>query len=204
MRKFTTCGLVVVSLALAACGGGGDDGGAGADDGAGAGTDVVPGGTFEGDGYYFSYPATWTELEPEGLGVGSEVTPDIALGPPLPGGNQNLPVYNVLSTTVGQAGIAITNANLSRIAREAGAFVRQLADGLGGRIVTGVAETTLAGLPAIDAEVSGMLKGHPVRLHMTFAWDGKTQYQFNCQYTQSHAEDMKQGCDQVLDSFQVD
>ena len=113
-------------------------------------------------------------------------------------------MYNVLSTTVGQAGIAITNANLSRITKEADLFVRQLADGMGGRIVTGLAETTVAGLPAIDAEVSGMLRGHPVRLHMTFAWDGQTQYQFNCQYTPAHAEDMKQGCDQVLESFQLD
>jgi hypothetical protein len=44
VRKFTTCGLVV-TLALAACGGDGDDGDARAGDGAGAGTDVIPGGT---------------------------------------------------------------------------------------------------------------------------------------------------------------
>jgi hypothetical protein len=40
-------------------------------------------------------PATWTELVPEGQGVGSDVPPEIALGPPLPPcGDQNLPLYN--------------------------------------------------------------------------------------------------------------
>ena len=84
VRKFTICGLVVVSLALAACGGDGDDGVVRADDGTGAGTDVIPGGTYVGDGYSFSYPATWTALEPEGLGVGSEVTPESLLAPRCP------------------------------------------------------------------------------------------------------------------------
>jgi hypothetical protein len=35
-------------------------------------------------------------------------------------------------------------------------------------------------------------------------YDGKTEYFINCQFAPEAAEEMKQGCEQVAESFQVE
>ena len=42
------------------------------------------------------------------------------------------------------------------------------------------------------------------RVNLLLLFDGATEYFLNCQYTPSGAEEMKQGCDQVVESFQVE
>jgi hypothetical protein len=108
-----------------------------------------------------------------------------------------------MNVTVGQAPQPITNEDIPDAMPTFRAFIRQLAEREGGRVVVKPAETKLDGLPGFDAEISGSISGNPVRIRTTFAWDGRTQYQVNCQYTLSHAEEMLPGCDQVLESFQV-
>jgi hypothetical protein len=183
-----------VVLAAAGCGGGGGE------EPSASGAGVVSAGTYEGDGFSFSYPGyAWVELEsrlPE-----PAVTPEVALGLPQP--NENIPSLNLMNVTVGQAPQPITKEDIPDAMPTFRAFIRQLAEREGGRVVVKPAETTLDGLPGFDAEISGSVSGNPVRIRTTFAWEGRTQYQVNCQYTLSHAEEMLSGCDQVLESFQV-
>jgi hypothetical protein len=63
--------------------------------------------------------------------------------------------------------------------------------------------TTLAGLPAVETEVTGIADGRQIHIRITFAWDSGTQYQVNCEYEPERMQEMTKGCDQVLRSFSV-
>ena len=46
--------------------------------------------------------------------------------------------------------------------------------------------------------------GVPVQTWLTYAFDGRTQYVLDCEFTPERAEEMKRGCEQVVGSFQVE
>ena len=39
---------------------------------------------------------------------------------------------------------------------------------------------------------------------MTFAFDGRTEYFLDCEFTPERADEMKQGCEQAVESFHVE
>jgi hypothetical protein len=117
---------------------------------------------------------------------------------------EDIPSYNAMSLFVTTGPQAVTEEGLALARKEGENLAREAADYFGGRVTSEPAVRRVAGLPGVEMEVSASEGGHPVRLRMTFAWDGRTQYFFRCAYTQSHVQEMNSGCDQVLDSFQLD
>ena len=183
--------LALLCLALTSCGGGDSDENAGA----GSGDNGTK--TYEGDGFSFTYPEDWVELEVDFAGFENEEVPNVVSVGPESG-------IDALAVRHEPAPFPMTEADLAQAKEELEPFVRQAVDYGEGRVISELAETTLAGMPALVTEISGSIKGHPARLRLTFAWDGRTHYQVNCQYAQSHAEEMTAGCDQVLESFEVE
>jgi hypothetical protein len=177
--------FVVLTVLVSACGGGG-----GSDGEAITGSE-----TFRGDGYSFTYPEDWRKLEPSYV-AGSTVPPDVVLGPE--------PGLSIMNVIVGTAAIPIRQDDLPGIEGELAQDVGRLARELGGRITKGATIATVGGLPALEMEISGANNGTALRIQMTFAWDGRTQYQFNCQSTSTQVVQMTRGCHQALQSFTVD
>lgn len=69
----------------------------------------------------------------------------------------------------------------------------------------GPTSVTIDGLPGLSWEGSLVnVDGVTVQSRFTSLWDGSTEYWMNCQFTPEHAEEMKRGCDQVEESFQVE
>jgi hypothetical protein len=101
---------------------------------------------------------------------------------------------------------AFTEASLAASEGEIAAQARDLANDLeGGKVTARPKMRRLAGLPGYEAEVAGELEGSPLRMLVRWAWDGRTQYQVNCQFSDSDLEQvMKRGCEQILSSFRVE
>jgi len=171
-------------FAAGACGCGGSSNGA-------AGEETK---TFKGEGYSFSYPGSWHELESRAVGP-SQIDPDVVVGPGAG--------LNGVTVTVGPAAVPITQADLPEVKNEVAQFARQAAVGLGGEVTQEPTTTTVAGLPAVEVEVAGATEGTQFHLRMTYAWDGRTQYQLNCQYTSVQMKEITKGCDQMLSSLSV-
>lgn len=151
--------------------------------------------TFHGDDYSFAYPGNWTELgkQPE---EGPRV--DVAVGP--------IADFDLVSVSHETGPTAFTEASLAASEGEIAAQARDLANDLeGGKVTARPKMRRLAGLPGYEAEVAGELEGSPLRMLVRWAWDGRTQYQVNCQFSDSDLEQvMKRGCEQILSSFRVE
>jgi hypothetical protein len=189
VAKVTLSLTVLVCLAFAACGGEGDDGGA-----AGGGGDK----TFEGDGYSFTYPGEWDELEGEArFSQPGQQTTSVYFGP--------TEGANVLGLDAGRVGVSITEANVDEITDQFAAELDQVFRQAQGRITEGPTRLTVGGLPALRFEGSA-LNPDDVRVlsQVTAVFDGVTQYFLNCQFTPERAEEMQRGCEQVVESFQVE
>jgi hypothetical protein len=64
---------------------------------------------------------------------------------------------------------------------------------------------TVGGLPGRSFEGSLVSSnGVHVQARLTFAFDGRTEYLLNCEFTPEGAEEMKRGCTQAVESFQVE
>lgn len=193
MPKLTIYGSVLACLALAACGGSGDDEGAGGGR-QGAETEAEEK-TFEGDGYSFSYPAAWTGGEEAGEAGGG--LPTVAVIPVREGTDG---VY----LTVGSNPRPVTADNFERIRDEYVDFYESFIAQDQGRLTSEPTRATLDGLPALRFEGTVVTAhGDTARFRATTAFDGPTFYYINCQFVPG-GEDVERGCDQVLQSFQVE
>lgn len=194
-----TITALLACLALTACGGEGNGDGANRGPSSEAETETEAGAesdkTFEGDGYSFSYPANWEERDP-GMGF--------RFGTPTSETYIGLNNTDLLGVLRAESPVPITDANVDDYTLEFAAAALDLFAGNGGEMLQGPVRVTAGGLPGLRFE--GWLNNvDDVRVESRVIWlfEKKTQYFMNCQYTPEHAKEMKQGCDQVEESFQV-
>jgi hypothetical protein len=139
--------------------------------------------TFEGDGYSFTYPSDWEEWEVGEVNPGAALT--TAFGPEEAEG--------ALVFEVGDAGTPITDSNIDTAAEELAGALQESTEG--------PIQLSVAGLPALR------IVSHPrsgLTRRITTVFDGTTMYIFDCELTPPHVEEMKRGCDQVEESFEVE
>lgn len=177
MAKVTFSVTVLVCLTLAACGGDGDK-------------------TFEGDGYSFRYPGSWSQRAPAAPAQGTDI-PVLLFGP-REGADR-------LLLNVSRVGLSITESNIDSVSDQFAGEVEEMFRQSQGRLTKAPTRLTAGGLPALRFEGSGVTpEGVRVRTLVTVVFDGRTQYFLSCQYTPERAEEIKRGCDQVVESFQVE
>jgi hypothetical protein len=184
VAKVTFSVTVLVCLALAACGGGGED----------AGRALKPN-TFGGDGVSFAYPGDWREVEyidqPD-----DQIPVAVAIAPA--GSEHEL---DSLSVTVAPDQLAVTEDNLD--AHLDG--LAEYATNVYGKLVAGPTPITVDGLPAISLEASGPGgEVEQLEFRTTIVFDGTTWYVIQVESIPRSAEEMKQGYDQVVRSFEVE
>ncbi len=105
---------------------------------------------------------------------------------------------------MGQYGSPVTEANFGEVEASVTAQLRRtfFPDRVDGpaRLTVGV-----GGLLALSYETTGTTEsGERVLSRVFYIFDGRTHYALNCQSTPGWADEMKRGCDEVLDSFRVD
>jgi hypothetical protein len=156
--------------------------------------------TFEGDGYSFTYPGEWVEAEPGEAAGQTEGEPlaETAFGPELPGPDN-------LDVLVYRLNLAVTERNFDEVSYEFARVVGEVLRQADGDVTSGPTRVTVGGLPGLSFEGSLVnVNGVPVQAWLTFAFDGRTEYLLDCEFTPERAEEMKRGCDQVVRSFEVE
>jgi hypothetical protein len=172
--------VALVCLALAACGGGEGEYK-----------------TFEGDGFSFRYPEDWEQREASGAAeVGNSIS-SVMFAPSRGANGLTVNVYRLQ--------VAVIEDNVESIEAEVAATTEQIFRQAGGRLTDGPTRVTIAGHPGYSATGTAMTpEGARVESRVNLLFDEATEYFLNCQYTPSGAEEMKRGCDQAVESFQVE
>lgn len=156
--------------------------------------------TFEGDGYSFSYPGDWGEGTARQEGATSGYS-EAAVIPPGSGGE------SFVSTAVAHDALPgpVTQANFDDefpldLVRSG---LTKMMEPRGNVLESDPERVSHAGL--LGLEFRGSSTGRDPEIHYRNIWlfDGRTQYVINCQFTDARAEEVGQGCDLVLSSFQL-
>jgi hypothetical protein len=151
---------------------------------------------YEGDGYSFTYPEDWDEQDPEAASQGGDVISSAYVG------QDNTDVLAVLLYRVP---VSITEANIDEYADDVFEQAREIYEGLDGELTARPTPVTMDGLPGFRYEGSLVnVDGVPVQARVTDVFDEMTEYYLYCQFTPEGAEEMKRGCDQAVESFEVE
>ena len=194
MSKVTLAAVALACLTVTACGGSNDTEGGGGGSGDGDKT-------FEGDGYSFVLPEDWMEFEQgeSRARSGEQISPSVWIGP-RGGSDSDLMVVDVF-----RARVAVTQENIDDVSDQLAAEFDQLLGEGGWRMTRDPARVRVDELPGLRFEASGLdPEGERVRSRYVYVLDGRTVYALNCQFTPEGAEEMRRGCDQVIESFQVE
>jgi hypothetical protein len=153
--------------------------------------------TFEGDGYSFVYPGEWVESEGEVVAQAGDCSPPAYFGPEEGS--------DALVVGVCRLRIPITEESIDELSDQFAAEVNQVFREGQGRITKGPTRATVDGLPALRFEGSTFdPDGVRVQSRLVFVLDGTTEYYLNCQFTPERAQELKRGCGQAVESFQVE
>jgi hypothetical protein len=151
---------------------------------------------YSDNGVSFQYPASWETLNINSTSASTSAKPDwqTAVGPG-PGSD----FVTVNQYTVPQA---VTSANIDSSAPTFTKQITSLFTSTGGSLSSGPTDLTVAGLPALEYEGDAkMTDGTDVATELVLAWDGTTEYFFNCQTTPAHSSEVDAGCAQVIATF---
>ncbi len=144
----------------------------------------------DGDfGFNFTYPKDWSEGKPKddaGQSTGGKPVAGAAVG--LDNDNAVLLLRYDLSE-------AVDPAQLPDHVPELDGIVSQFA----GRAISGTV-TDIGGLPAVRYEEIALVDD-PRSSRIVFLFDGKAEYEINCQSNADGRERINQGCDQVLSTL---
>ncbi len=156
------------------------------------------GGTYQGNGVSFNYPAAWTDFGTRygtSSGSGSQLWRTF-VGPGTP--------YDGVIVTAYPVSQAVTAQNIGALIPVLESDVKQLFGQAGGGMQAGPETITMAGKPAVRFRATGiMADGTRYTSTIVFAFNGTTEYFVNCQYTAAKAAEVTRACDQVVGSFHI-
>lgn len=150
--------------------------------------------TYLGNGVTFDYPAGWIEGSGEmaASSAGGETLWSTAVG---------LAERDLVTIQVYRLKVPVTAQNLDAVTPELEQLVRQLAAQLGGSVQRGPDDETVAGMPGVRFEVTAAVAGIPFQSTLIFAFADTIEYFINCQRTAENADELGQGCDQIMRTF---
>ena len=156
------------------------------------------GGTYQGHGISFSYPAAWTDF---GIRYGQSSGPGSQqwrtfVGP----GTQ----YDGVIVTAYPVSHALAAQNIGALIPALESDVKQLFGRAGGGMQAGPEKITMAGKPAVRFRGTGvMADGTRYTSTIVLVFNDTTEYLVNCQYTAAKAAEVTRACDQVVGSFHI-
>lgn len=146
--------------------------------------------SFRDYGLAFEYPEDWSRIRAESSGI-AEASPRWTAAVGVDGGN-------LVSLGAYHLAFPVTRANFERFADDLTTRVTRAAREAGGQLVEGAETTTLGGLPALGFRISGDERENRV----VVAFDRTTEYLLECRSTADLHDEINEGCDQVVESFE--
>ena len=192
MKRPLAVVIAAVALAAAACNGGSDASSGGGDD-----ADETASQTYSEHGIAFDYPEDWEEFPAEAAATstGSNEIWSTTIGPDR---------TNLVNVTAYQLNLEVTSENLDDIETELDDVIQSVVDQAGGSITSGPIGSEVAGYPAYVYEWEGVeVDDEPKDSSAYFVFVNDTEYFFNCQFSDETAAEVREGCDLILDTFEV-
>ena len=150
--------------------------------------------TYLGNGVTFDYPAGWIK------GSG-EMAASSAGGDALWSTAVGLAERDLVTIQVYRLKVPVTEQNLDAVTPELEQLVQQLAAQVGGRVQSGPDDEMVAGMPGVRFEVTAAVAGIPFQSTLVFAFADTIEYFINCQHTAENADELGQGCEQIMRTF---
>ena len=152
--------------------------------------------TYDENDVTFDYPEEWDEFSADAsaMSTGSNELWDTTVGPDE---------TNLVNITAYKLNIEVTEDNIADIEGELNGVIQQVVSQAGGEVAGGPTQTTLAGFPAYEYEWAGVeVDGEEKDSRAVFLFDGDTEYFLNCQYSADAEEEILNGCELILESFE--
>ena len=192
VRRRLAVVTAAVALLVAGCAGGSGDSSGDGSDGEEQATK-----TYSEHGIAFDYPDGWEEFPAEAAATstGSNEVWSTTIGPDR---------TNLVNVTAYQLNLEVTSANLEDIETELDDVIQSVVDQAGGTITSGPIGSEIASYPAYVYEWEGVeVDGEPKDSSAYFVFVNDTEYFFNCQFSDEAAGEVREGCDLILDTFEV-
>jgi hypothetical protein len=152
--------------------------------------------TFDERGISFRYPAAWHRV-PEIATSGGATSP-------LFSDNVGLDRLDAAIVALNHVNVPITTSNISQFAAQLRTGVERVARDQGGQVTQDATTITVDGLPGLQIAVAGIrTAGTPVDSTLTLVFKGSSEYFINCQHTSSHATEIANGCQQIIETLKI-
>jgi hypothetical protein len=180
--------LLVLALVLGACArdpelGTGDAGGSGR--------------VYSDNGVSFTYPSGWDELDAQS---GAHTSGSNQLWTATVGPGQT----DLVNLSAYQLSLEVTEDNIGDIESEIDQVIQGIVAQAHATVSSGPEQTTIAGFPAYKYEWTGVqVNDEEKSSEVYLVFDSKTEYFFNCQFSDQAAADVTAGCHMILDSFET-
>lgn len=149
--------------------------------------------TFDGSGVSFRFPDGWEPFPGASFAATGRELSRTVLG---------LDERNAVLVATYRLNTDITAASFATLKPEIVESIERLVADAGGRVLEGPADLTLDGMPALRFEVA-IPADDGVRLtsRLVVAFRGDTEYWLNCRHDAEHAQEILDGCDLIVRTF---
>lgn len=155
-------------------------------------------GVHRDNGVTFEYPAEWLDASDE-LRVQTQSGGELLeWSTAFSAGRLDMVIIQAFT-----AGESLTAGGLYAQEGEIAAQFDGMFAQLGGGLRGAPEQLTVAGRPALQVVGDGAVDGTPIDSRMVVFVDGSTQYLINCQSTTAHDAEIARGCDQILETFEL-
>lgn len=148
---------------------------------------------FRGHETSFSYPGSWKRV--------GRVSLNMPASSPIWNVSVGVEASNSITLAAYTVNALVTDENLERLEDGITDNIKTILSRSGSAIVGGPTETELDALPALRFEVVDDA-GH-AKSTLYVAYQENTEYYLNCLYTDDRAEEITDGCNQVIDSINL-
>ena len=158
--------------------------------------DAPSGQTYDDNGVTFTYPSDWDELNAQS---GTQTTGSTQLWTATVGPSQS----DLVNLSAYQLSLEVNEGNIDDVESEIDQVIRGLVEQASATITSGPERTTIAGLPAYKYEWDGVqVSSGEKSSEVYLVFNEKTEYFFNCQFSDEAEQEVLAGCHMILDTFE--
>ena len=159
--------------------------------------DEASGQTYDDNGVSFTYPSDWKQLEADS---GAQTTGSTELWTATVGPGE----ADLVNLSAYQLTLEVNEGNIDEVKSEIDQVIKSLVAQAGATITSGPEQTTIAGFPAYKYEWDGVKVSSGERSSEVYlVFNQKTEYFFNCQFSDEQEQEVLAGCHMVLDTFEA-
>lgn len=156
-------------------------------------------GVYRDNGVTFEYPAEWLDARDELRLQAQSGAGLLEWSTAFSAGRLDMVIIQAYTADESMAAGGLYEQEGEIAAQFDGMFAQ-----LGGGLRGAPEQLTVAGRPALQVVGDGEVDGTPIESRVIVFVDGSTQYLINCQSTTAHDVQIARGCDELVDTFELE